>query len=111
DPGRRGGRRTVALVDGPRAGAPAGRRAARSPGAAPPRRPRLRRRRVAVGLGGALIRGAETGGQAVRADVVVVGAGPAGAVMARRLAEGGADVLLLESGEHAASPRAGLLDV
>ena len=47
----------------------------------------------------------------MRADVVVVGAGPAGAVMARRLAEAGADVLLLESGEHAASPRAGLLDV
>lgn len=47
----------------------------------------------------------------MRADVVVVGAGPAGSVMARRLAEAGADVLLLEAGVHAASPRAGLLDV
>lgn len=47
----------------------------------------------------------------MRADVVVVGAGPAGSVMARRLAEAGADVLLLEAGDHAASSRAGLLDV
>ena len=47
----------------------------------------------------------------MRAEVVVVGAGPAGSVMARRLAEAGADVLLLEAGETAASPRAGLLDV
>lgn len=47
----------------------------------------------------------------MRADVVVVGAGPAGAVVSCRLAEAGADVLLLEAGEHAASPRAGLLDV
>ncbi|MFD2393109.1 mycofactocin system GMC family oxidoreductase MftG [Dietzia aerolata] len=45
------------------------------------------------------------------ADVAVVGAGPTGCVMARRLAEAGADVLLLEAGAHAASPRAGLLDV
>lgn len=47
----------------------------------------------------------------LRADVVVVGAGPAGCVMARRLADAGADVLLLEAGDHPASPRAGLLDV
>ena len=47
----------------------------------------------------------------MRAEVVVVGAGPAGSVMARRLAEAGADVLLLEAGERAASSRAGLLDV
>lgn len=47
----------------------------------------------------------------MRAEVVVVGAGPAGSVMARRLAEAGADVLLLEAGEHVASPRAGVLDV
>ncbi|UVE96117.1 mycofactocin system GMC family oxidoreductase MftG [Dietzia sp. B32] len=46
-----------------------------------------------------------------RSDIVVVGAGPAGCVMARRLAEAGADVLLLEAGSVAASPRAGLLDV
>lgn len=46
-----------------------------------------------------------------RADVVVVGAGPAGCVMGRRLAEAGADVLLVESGTASASPRAGLLDV
>ena len=45
------------------------------------------------------------------ADVAVVGAGPTGCVMARRMAEAGADVLLLEAGAHAASPRAGLLDV
>lgn len=45
------------------------------------------------------------------ADVVVVGAGPAGCVMARRLAEAGADVLLLEAGAELASRRAGLLDV
>lgn len=47
----------------------------------------------------------------MRADVVVVGAGPAGCVMARRLADAGADVLLLEAGAHPASSRAGLLDV
>ena len=47
----------------------------------------------------------------MRADVVVVGAGPAGCVMARRLVEAGADVVLLEAGDHVASPRAGLLDV
>lgn len=47
----------------------------------------------------------------MRADVVVVGAGPAGCVLARRLAEAGADVVLLEAGDHVASPRAGLLDV
>lgn len=46
-----------------------------------------------------------------RADVVVVGAGPAGCVMARRLAEAGADVLLLEAGSTTASTRAGLLDI
>ncbi|MDV8001175.1 mycofactocin system GMC family oxidoreductase MftG [Rhodococcus sp. IEGM 1408] len=45
------------------------------------------------------------------ADVVVVGAGPAGCVMARRLAEAGADVILLEAGTERASSRAGLLDV
>ena len=47
----------------------------------------------------------------MRADVVVVGAGAAGSVMARRLAETGADVLLLEAGEERASARAGVLDV
>lgn len=47
----------------------------------------------------------------IRADVVVVGAGPAGCVMARRLAEAGADVVLLEAGAELASPRAGLVDV
>lgn len=47
----------------------------------------------------------------MRAEVVVVGAGPAGSVMARRLAEAGAGVLLLEAGEYAASSRAGVLDV
>ncbi len=47
----------------------------------------------------------------MKADVVVVGAGAAGSVISRRLAEAGADVLLLEAGEHAASPLAGLLDV
>ena len=47
----------------------------------------------------------------MRADVVVVGAGPAGCVMARRLADAGADVLLIEAGDHPASGRAGLLDV
>ena len=53
-----------------------------------------------------------TGSRAgVRADVVVVGAGPAGCVMARRLAEAGADVVLVEAGAERASPRAGLLDV
>ncbi|WP_255583792.1 mycofactocin system GMC family oxidoreductase MftG [Dietzia sp. ANT_WB102] len=46
-----------------------------------------------------------------RRDVVVVGAGPAGCVMARRLAEAGADVLLLEAGSERASSRAGLLDI
>lgn len=45
------------------------------------------------------------------ADVVVVGAGPAGCVMARRLAEAGADVILLEAGAERASARAGVLDV
>ena len=47
----------------------------------------------------------------MRADVVVVGAGPAGCVMARRLADAGADVVLVEAGDHLASGRAGLLDV
>ena len=47
----------------------------------------------------------------MRADVVVVGAGPAGCVMARRLADAGADVVLVESGDHPAPARAGLLDV
>lgn len=46
-----------------------------------------------------------------RAEVVVVGAGPAGCVTARRAAEAGADVLLLEAGAEAASRRAGLLDI
>lgn len=46
-----------------------------------------------------------------RAEVLVVGAGSAGCVMARRLAEAGADVLLVEAGAERASPRAGLLDV
>lgn len=45
------------------------------------------------------------------ADVVVVGAGPAGCVMARRLAEAGADVILLEAGSERATTRAGVLDV
>lgn len=47
----------------------------------------------------------------MRADVVVVGAGAAGSVVARRLAETGADVLLLEAGRDRASERAGVLDV
>lgn len=47
----------------------------------------------------------------MRADVVVVGAGPAGCVMARRLADAGADVILVEAGDHPASGRAGLLEV
>ncbi|WP_108847864.1 mycofactocin system GMC family oxidoreductase MftG [Dietzia lutea] len=52
-----------------------------------------------------------TGGPGGDADVVVVGAGAAGCVVARRLADAGADVLLLEAGTAAASPRAGLLDI
>lgn len=52
--------------------------------------------------------GVDAGGAA---DVVVVGAGPAGCVTARRLAEAGADVLLLEAGRSAAPGSAGLLDV
>ena len=39
-----------------------------------------------------------TGGSGGDADVVVVGAGAAGCVVARRLADAGADVLLLEAG-------------
>lgn len=75
---------------------------------------------MALGVGGTVARRTAAGTQAMKADaervdvdadVVVVGAGPAGCVMARRLAEAGADVLLLEAGEHPASPRAGLLDV
>ena len=46
-----------------------------------------------------------------RADLVVVGAGAAGCVVARRAAESGRGVLLLEAGAHRASGRAGLLDV
>lgn len=45
------------------------------------------------------------------ADVVVVGAGPAGCVMARRLAEAGRDVILLEAGSERAPTRAGVLDI
>lgn len=45
------------------------------------------------------------------ADVVVVGAGPAGCVMARRLAEAGRDVVLLEAGAERAPTRAGVLDI
>lgn len=45
------------------------------------------------------------------ADVVVVGAGPAGCVMARRLAEAGMDVALLEAGTERASTCAEVLDV
>lgn len=75
---------------------------------------------MALGVGGTVARRTAAGTQAMKADaeradvdvdVVVVGAGPAGCVVARRLAEAGADVLLLEAGEHPASPRAGLLDV
>lgn len=47
----------------------------------------------------------------MRADVVVVGAGAAGSVVARRAAEAGLDVLLLEAGASRASGRASLLDV
>lgn len=46
-----------------------------------------------------------------RVEVLVVGAGSAGCVMARRLAEAGADVLLVEAGAERASRGAGLLDV
>ena len=52
-----------------------------------------------------------TGGPGGDADVVVVGAGAAGCVVARRLADAGADVLLLEAGTAAATPLAGLLDI
>ncbi|MFN3340768.1 MAG: mycofactocin system GMC family oxidoreductase MftG [Dietzia sp.] len=45
------------------------------------------------------------------ADVVVVGAGPAGCVTARRLAESGVDVILLEAGSERAPTRAGVLDL
>ncbi|WP_081615244.1 mycofactocin system GMC family oxidoreductase MftG [Dietzia sp. UCD-THP] len=45
------------------------------------------------------------------ADVVVVGAGPAGCVMARRLAEAGRDVVHLEAGGERVPTRAGVLDI
>ena len=45
------------------------------------------------------------------ADVVVVGAGTAGCVMAGRLAAAGWDVVLLEAGAHRAGTRAGLMDI
>ncbi|MEH6819218.1 MAG: mycofactocin system GMC family oxidoreductase MftG [Dietzia psychralcaliphila] len=45
------------------------------------------------------------------ADVVVIGAGPAGCVMSRRLAESGLDVILLEAGSERAPTRAGVLDI
>ncbi|AVZ41243.1 dehydrogenase [Dietzia sp. JS16-p6b] len=43
--------------------------------------------------------------------MVVVGSGPAGCVMARRLAEAGRDVVLLEAGAERATTRAGVLDI
>lgn len=52
-----------------------------------------------------------TGNPLGRADLVVVGAGAAGCVVACRAAEAGWDVLLLEAGRETASRRAGLLDV
>src|SRR5699024_6931617 len=120
----RGGRArggAVALVVPSRPGPDARGRAPGPPGDPPARRPGLRARGVAFGDrgrfgGGAATRGGPTGGRMstwppAGADVVVVGAGPAGCVMARRLAEAGADVLLLEAGAELASRRAGLLDV
>lgn len=44
-------------------------------------------------------------------DVVVVGAGAAGCVVAARAARAGLDVLLVEAGAAAPSPRAGFLDI
>ncbi|MDF1563211.1 MAG: GMC family oxidoreductase [Deltaproteobacteria bacterium] len=42
----------------------------------------------------------EHAGEVIDAEVVVVGSGPGGAVMASRLAEAGVAVVLLEEGEH-----------
>jgi choline dehydrogenase-like flavoprotein len=45
--------------------------------------------------------GAEIAGdQRIRADVCVVGTGAGGAIVAKELAEGGLDVVMLEEGEH-----------
>ena len=45
------------------------------------------------------------------AQVLVVGAGTAGCVVAGRLAAAGVDVVLLEAGAHRAGDRAGLMDI
>src|SRR5699024_2074627 len=120
----RGGRArggAVALVVPSRPGPDARGRAPGPPGDPPARRPGLRARGVAVGDrgrfgGGGASRGRPTGGRMGRWPPAGAvggggGAGAAGCVMARRLAEAGADVLLREAGAELASRRAGLLDV
>ena len=55
----------------------------------------MRPREVRVERGAAM-----SGRRRVRADVVVVGTGAGGAVVAKELAEGGLSVVMLEEGEH-----------
>ncbi len=48
-----------------------------------------------------VLAGAEIGGhERVRADVCVIGTGAGGAVVAKELAEGGLNVVMVEAGEH-----------